>query len=166
MCKFRSSTPILNRVNEEQTKVPTIDLFDMLNTSDYREEKYVLYLYIKCSVYGSLLLLYFFLYRCNDKEYKQFYSEKKNDIFEQSNSPGFWITVFGFSISNKDEILAKFTQMASCCDVRQAGPNWVHICFSDSTDYHRALLFNGHVTNNGAMIGVITCNDKVISRIF
>lgn len=53
--------------------------------------------------------------------------------------------------------------MVSCCDVRQAGPNWAHICFSDSTDYHRALLFNGHVTNNGAMIGVITCNDKVIT---
>jgi len=51
--------------------------------------------------------------------------------------------------------------MVSCCDVRQAGPNWAHICFSDSTDYHRALLFNGHVTNNGAMIGVIPCNDKV-----
>jgi hypothetical protein len=83
-------------------------------------------------------------------------------LFEQSNSPEFWITVFGFSISNKDEILAKFTQMVSCCDVRQAGPNWAHICFSDSTDYHRALLFNGHVTNNGAMIGVIPCNDKVI----
>lgn len=52
--------------------------------------------------------------------------------------------------------------MVTCCDVRQAGPNWAHICFSDSTDYHRALLFNGHVTNNGAMIGVIPCNDKVI----
>lgn len=51
--------------------------------------------------------------------------------------------------------------MVSCCDVRQAGPNWAHICFNDSTDYHRALLFNGHVTNNGAMIGVIPCNDKV-----
>lgn len=51
--------------------------------------------------------------------------------------------------------------MVSCCDVRQAGPNWAHICFSDSTDYHRALLFNGHITNNGAMIGVIPCNDKV-----
>jgi len=51
--------------------------------------------------------------------------------------------------------------MVSCCDVRHAGPNWAHICFSDSTDYHRALLFNGHVTNNGAMIGVIPCNDKV-----
>lgn len=52
--------------------------------------------------------------------------------------------------------------MASWCDIRQAGPNWAHICYSDSTDYHRALLFNGHVTNNGAMIGVIPCNDKVI----
>jgi len=38
---FRSSTPILNRGNEEPTKAPTIDLFDMLNTSDYREEKYM-----------------------------------------------------------------------------------------------------------------------------
>lgn len=38
---FRSSTPIINRINEEPTKAPTIDLFDMLNTSDYREEKYV-----------------------------------------------------------------------------------------------------------------------------
>lgn len=36
---FRSSTPILgSRVNEEPTKAPTIDLFDMLNASDYREE--------------------------------------------------------------------------------------------------------------------------------
>lgn len=51
--------------------------------------------------------------------------------------------------------------MVSCCDVRQAGPNWAHICFSDPTDYHRALLFNSQVTNNGAMIGVIPCNDKV-----
>lgn len=51
--------------------------------------------------------------------------------------------------------------MVSCCDVKLAGPNWAHICFRDSTDYHRALLFNGHVTNNGAMIGVIPCNDKV-----
>jgi len=74
---------------------------------------------------------------------------------------GCWITVFGYSISNKDEILSKFIHMVSCCDVRQAGPNWAHICFSDSTDYHRALLFNGQVTNNGAMIGVIPCNDKV-----
>lgn len=40
---FRSSTPILNnRVNEEPTKAPTIDLFDMLNASDYREEPYIL----------------------------------------------------------------------------------------------------------------------------
>jgi len=133
-----SSTPIINRLNEEPTKAPTIDLFDMLNTSDYREEK------------------------CNDKENKQFYSEK-NDTFETSNTtPGYWITVFGFSVSNKDEILSKFLHMGSCCDVRQSGPNWAHVCFSDSTDYHRALLFNGHVTNNGTMIGVIPCNDKSI----
>ncbi|XP_027842282.1 nucleoporin NUP35-like [Aphis gossypii] len=133
-----SSTPILNRVNDEPTKAPTIDLFDMLNTSDYREEQ------------------------CNNKENKQFYSDK-NNLFEQpKTAPGCWITVFGYSISNKDEILSKFIHMVSCCDVRQAGPNWAHICFSDSTDYHRALLFNGHVTNNGAMIGVIPCNDKTI----
>jgi nuclear pore complex protein Nup53 len=133
-----SSTPILNRVNEEPVKAPTIDLFDMLNTSDYREEQ------------------------CSNKENKQFYSTK-NKLFESpKRAPGYWITVFGFSISNKDEILSKFTHMISCCDVRPAGPNWAHICFSDSTDYHRALLFNGHVTNNGAMIGVIPCNDKTI----
>lgn len=103
-----------------------------------------------------------FNFRCNNKENKQFYSEK-NNLFESSKlTPGYWITVFGFSAANKDEILLKFTHMVSCCDVRQAGPNWVHICFSDSTDYHRALLFNGHVSNNGAMIGVIPCNDKVI----
>ncbi|XP_015376359.1 PREDICTED: nucleoporin NUP53-like [Diuraphis noxia] len=133
-----SSTPILNRVNEEPTKAPTIDLFDSINTSDYREEQ------------------------CNNKENKQFYSDKKN-LFEQPKAvQGYWITVFGYSISNKDEILSKFIHMVSCCDVRQAGPNWAHICFSDSTDYHRALLFNGHVTNNGAMIGVIPCNDKTI----
>lgn len=42
VCCYRSSTPILNRVTEEPAKAPTIDLFDMLNTSDYREEPYVL----------------------------------------------------------------------------------------------------------------------------
>jgi len=84
-------------------------------------------------------------------------------LFESPKATsGYWITVFGFSVSNKDEILSKFTHMVSYCDIREAGPNWAHICFSDPTDYHRALLFNGHVTNNGSMIGVIPCNDKVI----
>ena len=36
---FRSSTPISNRINDEPTKAPTIDLFDTINTSDYREEQ-------------------------------------------------------------------------------------------------------------------------------
>lgn len=111
-------------------------------------------------MYQSWFTLDNFPFRCHSKENKQFYSDT-NDVSPKS-TPGYWITVFGFSISNKDEILSKFTHMVSCCDVRQAGPNWAHICFSDSTDYHRALLFNGHVTNNGAMIGVISCNDKVI----
>lgn len=105
----------------------------------------------------------FFQYRCNNKENKQFYSEKNNVSETPKTTSGYWITVFGFSVSNKDEILSKFTYMASCCDVRQAGPNWAHICFNNSTDYHRALLFNGHVANNGAMIGVMPCNDNVIS---
>ncbi|XP_050435777.1 nucleoporin NUP35-like [Adelges cooleyi] len=132
-----SSTPILNRVNEEPSKAPTIDLFDMLNASDYKEEQ------------------------CNNKENKEFYSER-NDLVLPKKSSVNWITIFGFSLANKEEILSKFTHMSSCCDVREAGPNWAHICFSDSTDYHRALLFNGHVTSNGAMIGVIQCNDKTI----
>jgi len=38
-CFFRSSTPISNRVIDEPTKAPTIDLFDTINTSDYREEQ-------------------------------------------------------------------------------------------------------------------------------
>ncbi|XP_050531861.1 nucleoporin NUP35-like [Daktulosphaira vitifoliae] len=132
-----SSTPILNRVNEEPSKAPTIDLFDMLNASDYKEEQ------------------------CTNKENKEFYSERKNLLLSKK-PPLNWITVFGFSLANKDEILSKFTHMSSCCDVRETGPNWAHICFSDPTDYHRALLFNGHITNNGAMIGVIQCNDKTI----
>lgn len=41
LTNFRSSTPILNRANEEPVKAPTIDLFDMLNTTDYREEQYI-----------------------------------------------------------------------------------------------------------------------------
>ncbi|XP_008181412.1 nucleoporin NUP53 isoform X1 [Acyrthosiphon pisum] len=133
-----SSTPISNRVNDEPTKAPTIDLFDSINTSDYSEKQ------------------------CNNKENKQFYSDINNLVEQPKAAPGCWITVFGFSISNKDEILSKFKHMVSCCDVRQAGPNWAHICFSDPTDYHRALLFHGQVTNNGAMIGVIPCNDKTI----
>lgn len=133
-----SSTPISNRVNDEPTKAPTVDLFDAINTSDYSEKQ------------------------CNNKENKQFYSDKNNLVEQPKAVPGCWITVFGFSISNKDEILSKFKHMVSCCDVRQAGPNWAHICFSDPTDYHRALLFHGQVTNNGAMIGVIPCNDKII----
>lgn len=113
-------------------------------------------------IFSTIVYKKYFSSRCKDKENKQFYSEKNNLFETQKTASVFWITVFGFTISNKDEILSKFSQMASCCDVRQAGPNWAHICFSDSTDYHRALLFNGHVNNNGSMIGVIPCNDKVI----
>jgi len=39
VCFFRSSTPISNRVNDEPTKAPTVDLFDAINTSDYSEKQ-------------------------------------------------------------------------------------------------------------------------------
>ncbi|MCP6508653.1 Nup35/Nup53 family RNA-binding protein, partial [Klebsiella pneumoniae] len=77
--------------------------------SDYREEK------------------------CNNKENKQFYTEKNNSFESPNATSGYWITVFGFSVSNKDEILSKFIHMVSYCDIREAGPNWAHICFSDPT---------------------------------
>lgn len=110
---------------------------------------------------GMLIIMQLIYYnRCNDKENKEFYSERK-DLLSSKKPLLNWVTVFGFSLANKEEILSKFTQMPSCCDVRETGQNWAHICFNDQTDYHRALLFNGHVTNNGTMIGVIQCNDKV-----
>lgn len=63
-------------MNDEPTKAPTIDLFDMLNTSDYREEKYVYNLSIKLSLYGSLIILFIFFIDVTIKRTNNFIQKK------------------------------------------------------------------------------------------
>lgn len=79
-----------------------------------------------------------------------------------SSNSNFWVTVFGFPLSQSSEVLCHFSQCGAIVEKVFSSGNWIHLKFASKLECDKALLYNGKIIYNNLMIGVTKCTDESV----
>jgi nuclear pore complex protein Nup53 len=88
-------------------------------------------------------------------------------MFNQSaayNQRDFWITVFGFPQEALTIVLAHFSGCGTILEKVSSAGNWVHLRYSSRAECDKSLLYNGKVIGNNLMIGVVRCEEELVTE--
>jgi len=71
------------------------------------------------------------------------------------------VTVFGFPISSTNLIFREFQKYGQIIQYKIGQGNWIHIQYQTKLQAQKALSKNGTIIDQGLMIGVIPCQEKL-----
>ncbi|XP_050597715.1 nucleoporin Nup35 [Bombus affinis] len=74
-----------------------------------------------------------------------------------------WVTVFGFSPSDMNTVLAHISSRVRVVDKHpppHSQSNWIHLKCASELEAQRALACNGNIVSGSIMIGLIPCTDE------